>query len=325
MTKRKPDMLYVIEHEYFLAGFLTDALDGEPGVEVVCPQPIRRGKLWKLRRAAEAYLAPRCRKTAFYAKEYIGRLSAIEPSDSVVFFGEQNLKELLILGKFIRAGKKSVWIWNPLDNSRKTHRRRMKFAARLRKAGYGVYTFDQSDAAECGFTHAPQVFRNVDRFIDRGISPDIDLFFVGQDKKRLTQLLAIKAAAAEQGLTDYFHILPDKHGTYSVEERGHLSEQGIEYCDTMKYINRSRCLVEILQKGQSGMSVRALEALFFDRKLVTNNRAMAQADFYHPDNIFITGVDDISRLAEFIARPYRPVSPEIKREYDIRYWIRRFE
>lgn len=318
-------MLHVVGYEYFLAGFLTDALAGEPDVEVIYPQPIRRKGLWKLWRVAEAYLTPRRRKTAFYTKEYTGRLAAIQPGDSVVFFGEQNLKELLILAKFIRAARKSVWIWNPLDNSRKTHRRRIGFARRLKKAGYEVFTFDPADAAECGFTHAPQVFRDVERFIDRDTQPDTDLFFVGFDKKRLPQLLAIKSAAAQQGLTSYFHITPDRHGRYSDEQRRHLSGQTIDYGDTMRLINRSRCLVEILQDKQAGMSARALEALFFGKKLITNNRAMAQADFYDPDNIFITGVDDLSRLTEFMSRPYRPVNPEIKNGYDIRRWIRRFE
>lgn len=315
-------MLYIVKNIYFLSDFIMEALDDQPNVAVITPEKISRRRLWKLWRVAETYMTPRRRKTSFFTKEFTDQLSKITAEDNVLFFGEESLWELMIYSKLTVAKSKFVWIWNSLAAFHRSHEKRMRFARRVCKAGLQPYTFDPSDAAEYGLQLTDQVYRNVDKYIDRETKPDIDLFFVGVDKGRAGKLTELKNAADEAGMTSYFHILPDKSSAPGGEL---LRSEKMSYDRTISYINRSRCLVEMLQSGQNGMSVRALEALFFGKKLITDNAAMAKADFYHPDNIFILGHDDPAALRQFIDRPAHAIDAEVKNRYDICHWIKQFE
>ena len=61
----------------------------------------------------------------------------------------------------------------------------------------------------------------------------------------------------------------------------------LRYYEYLKQIENSRIICEVVQKGQSGLTVRALEALFFEKKLITNNESIIEFDFYDSNNIFI--------------------------------------
>jgi hypothetical protein len=48
-------------------------------------------------------------------------------------------------------------------------------------------------------------------------------------------------------------------------------------------------------------------------------------EYYHPNNIFVIGVDNPNRLEEFLEKEYVPVSQEILDKYRIDAWVERFE
>ena len=89
-------------------------------------------------------------------------------------------------------------------------------------------------------------------------------------------------------------------------------------------INRSNCILEILQKGQDGMTLRTLEALFMNKKLMTTNRKIKEYDFYDPANVYIIGGDEQRTVKEFIYTPQVYIQDDITNAYDITHWIKKF-
>ena len=61
----------------------------------------------------------------------------------------------------------------------------------------------------------------------------------------------------------------------------------LKYAIYIKRALSARAFLEILQPGQSGMTIRTLEALFLNRKLITNNNNARTLDIYHPNNIYV--------------------------------------
>ena len=61
---------------------------------------------------------------------------------------------------------------------------------------------------------------------------------------------------------------------------------------------------EIVQPGQGGLTIRTLEALFYNKKLITNNESITEYDFYNADNIFIYKEQDcnIDALKSFLKK-----------------------
>ena len=68
-----------------------------------------------------------------------------------------------------------------------------------------------------------------------------------------------------------------------------------------------------------------MEALFFEKKLITNNKDIKNYDFYNPSNIFILGENNIEDIKEFINKPYEKVEQKIIDYYDFEQWLSRFE
>ena len=80
-----------------------------------------------------------------------------------------------------------------------------------------------------------------------------------------------------------------------------------------------------MQKGQKGLTIRAVEALFYRKKLITNNGAIRDNAFYHPDNVFVWGEDSPADFDAFLQSPYHEVDKQLIRTYDIEYWIKAFQ
>ena len=61
----------------------------------------------------------------------------------------------------------------------------------------------------------------------------------------------------------------------------------VGYYDYLKMVGTSRAILDIAQQKQDGYSMRVMEAIFFNKKLVTTNTAVKQSVFYDENNIFI--------------------------------------
>ncbi len=65
-----------------------------------------------------------------------------------------------------------------------------------------------------------------------------------------------------------------------------------------------------------------LEALFFNKKLITNNPNVVKYNFYNSNNIMIIEdkVDNVS-FNEFINSSYQEIEQSIKNEYDVEFML----
>ncbi len=133
------------------------------------------------------------------------------------------------------------------------------------------------------------------------------LYFIGYEKNRRDVLLEYKASFERLGLPCSFLIFKRKM-------------KGISYFENIQNVSRCSCVVDITTE-QTGISLRPLEALFFDKKLITNNKSIKEYSFYHPNNIFILEEDDLRKLPEFVTTPVTAVSEKVKEEFDINSWI----
>ena len=150
---------------------------------------------------------------------------------------------------------------------------------------------------------------------------EYDVFFVGKDKGRLADILSMKATIEAQNLKTYFHISP----THKYElKRNSIYKAKISYKEVNKLISMSRCILDCEVDETAGLTIRPFEAMYRKKKLITNNKAVKDEDFYNPKNIFIYGEDDIETLQEFVKSEYINPSPEIYNEYLMDSWVTRF-
>lgn len=73
-------------------------------------------------------------------------------------------------------------------------------------------------------------------------------------------------------------------------------------------------------KPSEGFSFRTTEALFLNRKIITNRSFLKNEPFYHPDRIFILGEDSLCRLKSFLESDIPPLPKHILELYDSSLW-----
>jgi len=186
--------------------------------------------------------------------------------------------------------------------------------------GFRLFTFDPDDAKRYNlqltrqFYRQPQEYQHARADTDRQANHLTDkpvCFFCGENKGRKTALEQLAHTLENHGLVTDF-IIVDEAGQY------------ISYEDYLSHLATCQFLVDWVQADQAGITRRPVEALFWQKKLITNHRQLLQSDFYRPENIFIVGHDDPGRLPQFIREPFVAIPPEIQQRYDVNHWLLHF-
>lgn len=138
-----------------------------------------------------------------------------------------------------------------------------------------------------------------------------DIYFIGHDVGRKKQILEVRRQAQKQGLVCDFHIIGDK-------------KLVVPYQEVQRQVLRSRAILEINRSGQCGFTLRTMESLFFNKKLITDNIALLDAPFYRKSNIFIVDYDNMDDLKKFLEIPYDESVCVYKEQYSLDRWFNNF-
>lgn len=238
----------------------------------------------------------------------------VKKYDTVILFANKmHLPILFWLKKHYPSLRVIFWYWNPVVSCVSPNSVSEKLCE--------TWSFDEADCKHYMLNKNTTFY--VNSFLNiRDENIIFDIFFVGEDKGRLSDLLNIEIQFKEIGLKTYFHIVNSKYG--SKMKKDEVFKLPISYNEVLKYIKSSRAILELVQKKQSGFTLRTMEALFFKKKLITNNVNIKESDFYNKANIFILGYDNMNLLSEFILTPYVNVPDNIVERYSVHKWLERF-
>ena len=178
-----------------------------------------------------------------------------------------------------------------------------------------VWSFSKKDAETFGIGYA-ETFYN--RNLVENAVPVTDMFFVGLDKGRMHQIITLRELANQQKLVADINVVDEIKRHFSQKYVGRMS-----CSEVRKRISRTRAVVDITQENQQGMTQRVMEAIFFKKKLITNNQFVQTCPFYTPSNVFIIGVDNPLELRNFIRAPYEEQLDFNVNMYDVKNWLRR--
>ena len=243
----------------------------------------------------------------------LGKWKQERKYDAIIVF-ESTVTEnaLEYISKKYVTSKKILCFRNAVSDINK------KYINIARNLGYRIFTYNLLDSAEYDLEYNPQCWNR--RLINgkNNINIEQDLYFLGRAKKRYEKIIDLKEKAEKQGLSTKFYIISNQGEKYT-------QNKGISYTECIKDILESRAIVDIVGNGNVGLTIRPLEALFCEKKLVTNYSDIYKYDFYEANkkNIFILGKDNIENLKEFVRTPF--VKSEFDMDtYDIVAWIKRF-
>ena len=196
---------------------------------------------------------------------------------------------------------------------------------RFKKYGCDIFTFDKRQAQKACIKHKDYFYGYVKECHNaqcKKVEDESDIFFCGRDKGRINYIKNIRRDIIKMGLTPKVIVVPERHKKYAKDEIELLGER-IPYDLIAQNIMSSKAILEIVEKGQTGMTERAMESIFFQKKLITNNRYIIHYDLYNEKNIFVLGERDLCELPAFLNEPYFP-NRELTNRYTVDSWLEKF-
>lgn len=235
---------------------------------------------------------PRYFKNKVYKK--IVEETVVENKKSIFFFQEHRLIiEFLIKNRISCYG--NILFRNPIRSNTIT----VENIRKLKVLGYNVWSFDPDDCENYNLSNYNQIIKPYKDIQNTKIM--FDFSFVGRNKNRDVYFSKLKSLASFNELSINLNI------------RGNNKKFSISYKDYLTEQCQGKCIIDIVQDKQSGLTLRPLEAMIYRRKLITNNKTIEKSDFYHPNNIYV--LHDIGKLDdinEFINKPYVDVTKKVE-------------
>lgn len=211
----------------------------------------------------------------------------------------------LILNGILKYGASTnsgVLMRNICDPQSKTG----KAVLSLQSSGMKIFSFDPPDCKRYGFTYYNQFIAAMPR--PTTSSPGYDFCFIGKNKGRDTLLNDLGAKAEAVGYTMKINFV-------GKAPTDHFSKQ-LPYLEYLDLQLDCHCIVDIIQHGQYGITLRPLEAALYQKKLISNNTDLKNHALFDSGNILI--IDDRTAPAElqtFMQKTYHVTEPKMINQF----------
>lgn len=199
----------------------------------------------------------------------------------------------------------SIVVWNPNSLfSRPVYQG-------LKKKRILFSSFDPNDCKRLDWFYNPDFL-----FSDLRVIPahqGYDFLFLGKPRGRECFLKDLEKQLVSFGYKCKF-IMPS------------VSSEFIPYFDYLSLVSSSKVIVDITREGQSGLTLRPYESLFFGKKLLTNNKTIFDSGFYNANNVLVISSPLVPRtlIDDFFNSPsIVPTSKQLQNN-DYLFWLNRF-
>ncbi|MGK4475906.1 hypothetical protein [Aeromonas molluscorum] len=186
-----------------------------------------------------------------------------------------------------------------------------------------IYSFDREDCVKYNFKFRPLFFRNEIKSRQQS-DKKYDLSFVGWCHDGRGDIVSSIMRS-----NPWLNFKPYLYASYR-ERMAFLFSDYRQYISTKKikfesYISLSRSSISVLDiphRMQSGLTIRAIETLGLEVKLVTTNKDIVNYDFYNPQNILVLERKNHRLVEDFFKKEYLPISTDIMARYSLSGWVR---
>lgn len=206
-----------------------------------------------------------------------------------------------------------VWYWNVVSSTVSPYKFNRNYTE--------LWSFDERDCKKYDLNFNTQFYYK-GKIKNKNEKYQILYIGVVKDKSRLRMLGEIERVLDKNHITSNFYLVQGKEKYEGVNYRLPL-----KYTQVKEMIAECQCVLDITPKTQAGMSLRPLEALFFDKKLITNNRSVLNSKLCNKNNIFYYEDEKVSgeKIKEFLSKRLDDSNSKyLKKYYSFDQWVKRF-
>jgi hypothetical protein len=161
-----------------------------------------------------------------------------------------------------------------------------------------ILSFDKGDSNKYGYVYHPLVYSRPKE--DRVFEQKSDIYFLGKAKNRLSEIYSTYELLRGEGLKIDMNLVgvPIAERKYT-DDINYISS--MPYAENLQHLKESKCILEIMQHGGTGYTLRYQEAVAMGKKLLTNNKFVMESPFYNER--FVSFFDNPSRIdKDFVKR-----------------------
>lgn len=156
-------------------------------------------------------------------------------------------------------------------------------------------TYNSIDAGNYGMGIYPPIIPNYSSIRENKDFCQNDVFFIGRDKGRLNNIIDIFDLLTKQGLKCDFHIV-------GVKKKNRINRNGVVYhnkpipYDVVLQKNlKTKAILNLVQDGATGVTLRDFEAISMNKVLITNCKDIVNYSFFAEEKVvFLDKIDCFS-------------------------------
>ncbi|MCG3886784.1 hypothetical protein I3271_19090 [Photobacterium leiognathi] len=186
---------------------------------------------------------------------------------------------------------------------------------------FSIYSFDSFECEKLGYKKYKQYNSGYNYIVNSSFKLKYDFSFIGRNKGR------------EKYLNDFFISLDGsyKYDKLIIEELSYfksiissipfIKQKKLAYKDYLDRILSAKCILDIVQDGQTSETMRLTESLLANRKVITNNKRILDHELYNKNNILYLreGKNIKNKINEFMESDFICYDTDIILKYSPRY------
>lgn len=149
-----------------------------------------------------------------------------------------------------------------------------------------VCTYNPVDGEKYGIKTRPIYNKRIDYSFVQGDAEteEYDVYYIGKDKGRLEEILSFAKKCVGCGLKIKFHLV-------GIPKEKQQQLDGVSYGDYIPYEKmlsiekKAKTILNIEQGGADGITLRDQEAIYMNKILITNGKAIFNSPFYTESKI----------------------------------------
>ena len=104
-------------------------------------------------------------------------------------------------------------------------------------------------------------------------------------------------------------------------EKGTFSFNKMSTAEIAQIVNESKIVLDVQHPRQTGLTMRTIEMIGMNKKLITTNQNIKEYDFFNPDNVAVINRKHVEIPMSFWDTMYKSVPNEIYEQYSLKNWI----
>lgn len=150
-----------------------------------------------------------------------------------------------------------------------------------------VGSYNEGDVKKYGFKFLRMCYSKYPNFDKIQVNIKYDVIFIGAARNRFDQILKCYEQVKKSDLKYFFYIV-GVDNYVSDDENFVVTKQIMDFSEYLKYIKKSKCIIEIIDKETDGGTLRFWDAIMYNRGLITNDKGIFKTRYCDYSSIIYT-------------------------------------